>query len=60
MVNGEAEKSCNYSTAGAAVGKAITSIKGLSPDGSHSQQKAWIAGQAPQCGYYCPSGIGDS
>ena len=34
MVNGVAEKSCDY-TVGAAAGKAITTIEGLSPDGSH-------------------------
>jgi isoquinoline 1-oxidoreductase alpha subunit len=55
MVNGVAEKSCDY-TVGAAAGKAITTIEGLSPDGSHPLQKAWIAEQAPQCGY-CQSGM---
>jgi len=36
-------------------GKSITTIEGLSPDGSHPLQKAWIAEQVPQCGY-CQSG----
>ena len=36
-------------------GKAVTTIEGLSPDGSHPLQKAWIAEQVPQCGY-CQSG----
>src|SRR5258707_4090158 len=36
-------------------GAAITTIEGLSPDGSHPLQKAWIAEQVPQCGY-CQSG----
>ena len=49
-VNGVAEKSCDY-TVGAAAGKAITTIEGLSPDGTHPLQRAWIAEQAPQCGY---------
>ncbi|MDH3446011.1 MAG: 2Fe-2S iron-sulfur cluster-binding protein, partial [Deltaproteobacteria bacterium] len=33
----------------------ITTIEGLSPDGSHALQKAWIAEEVPQCGY-CQSG----
>ena len=36
-------------------GHAVTTIEGLSKDGSHPLQKAWIAEQAPQCGY-CQSG----
>jgi len=35
--------------------KRITTIEGLSPNGSHPLQKAWIAEQVPQCGY-CQSG----
>jgi isoquinoline 1-oxidoreductase subunit alpha len=35
--------------------RSITTIEGLSPDGSHPLQKAWIAEQVPQCGY-CQSG----
>ncbi len=33
----------------------ITTIEGLSPDGSHPVQRAWIAEDVPQCGY-CQSG----
>jgi isoquinoline 1-oxidoreductase alpha subunit len=36
-------------------GRSITTIEGLSPDGQHALQKAWIAEQVPQCGY-CQSG----
>ena len=54
MINGQAEKSCDF-TAGEAAGKTITTIEGLSPDGTHPLQKAWIAEQVPQCGY-CQSG----
>ena len=36
-------------------GMSVTTIEGLSPDGSHPLQKAWIAEQVPQCGY-CQSG----
>jgi isoquinoline 1-oxidoreductase subunit alpha len=36
-------------------GRSVTTIEGLSPDGQHALQKAWIAEQVPQCGY-CQSG----
>jgi isoquinoline 1-oxidoreductase alpha subunit len=36
-------------------GKSVTTIEGLSPDGSHPLQRAWLAEQVPQCGY-CQSG----
>jgi isoquinoline 1-oxidoreductase subunit alpha len=36
-------------------GKKITTIEGLSPNGNHPLQKAWIAEEVPQCGY-CQSG----
>jgi aerobic-type carbon monoxide dehydrogenase small subunit (CoxS/CutS family) len=40
----------------AAIGtRPITTIEGLSPDGSHPVQRAWIAEEVPQCGY-CQSG----
>jgi aerobic-type carbon monoxide dehydrogenase small subunit (CoxS/CutS family) len=37
-------------------GKEITTIEGLSRDGSHPVQKAWVQLQVPQCGY-CQSGM---
>jgi isoquinoline 1-oxidoreductase alpha subunit len=36
-------------------GKKVTTIEGLSDDGSHPVQQAWILAQVPQCGY-CQSG----
>src|SRR5688572_27256799 len=36
-------------------GKKVTTIEGLSPNGTHPLQKAWIAEQVLQCGY-CQSG----
>jgi isoquinoline 1-oxidoreductase subunit alpha len=36
-------------------GASVTTIEGLSADSSHPLQKAWVAEQAPQCGY-CQSG----
>ena len=35
----------------AAAGKHVTTIEGLSRDGSHPVQKAWVAHEVPQCGY---------
>ena len=53
-IDGKAQKSCQFPVS-AVAGKAITTIEGLSPDGNHPVQKAWIAEQVPQCGY-CQSG----
>jgi aerobic-type carbon monoxide dehydrogenase small subunit (CoxS/CutS family) len=53
-VDGTAVRSCT-TTAGAAAGKKITTIEGLSPTSSHALQTAWVAEQVPQCGY-CQSG----
>jgi aerobic-type carbon monoxide dehydrogenase small subunit (CoxS/CutS family) len=53
-LNGQPVRSC--STPLSAVGeREVTTIEGLSPDGSHAVQKAWIAEDVPQCGY-CQSG----
>lgn len=38
-------------------GKNITTIEGLSKKDIHPLQKAWIAAQAPQCGYCQPGQI---
>src|SRR6266851_2790729 len=53
-VNGEAIRSCQ-TMVGDVAGKKITTIEGLSANGDHPLQKAWIAEQVPQCGY-CQSG----
>ena len=53
-LDGVPVRSC--STPLSAVGtKKVTTIEGLSPDGSHPVQQAWIELQVPQCGY-CQSG----
>ncbi|MEO1080081.1 MAG: (2Fe-2S)-binding protein [Pseudomonadota bacterium] len=39
----------------AVAGRSITTIEGLSDQGDHPLQKAWIEEQVPQCGY-CQSG----
>ena len=52
-VDGEPVRSC-VTRAGAVKG-AITTIEGLSTDLKHPVQQAWLAEDAPQCGY-CQSG----
>ena len=53
-VNGAATRSC-VTPIKSLAGKAVTTIEGLSADGSHPVQKAWKANDVPQCGY-CQSG----
>lgn len=54
LLDNEATRTCM--TPVSAVGRrAITTIEGLSADGSHPVQRAWIAEEVPQCGY-CQSG----
>jgi isoquinoline 1-oxidoreductase subunit alpha len=53
-INGEAARSCQTAIS-AVAGKKVTTIEGLSADGSHPVQLAWIAEDVPQCGY-CQSG----
>jgi isoquinoline 1-oxidoreductase alpha subunit len=53
-LNGVPLRSCQLpvSTVG---GMAITTIEGLSPDGTHPLQQAWCERDVPQCGY-CQAG----
>src|ERR1700724_3395862 len=53
-IDGQAVRSCAMPIS-LVEGKTVTTIEGLSPDGGHPLQKAWIAEQVPQCGY-CQSG----
>lgn len=53
-LEGEAVRSC-ITPVSAVEGKRITTIEGLSADGSHPVQQAWMAESVPQCGY-CQSG----
>jgi isoquinoline 1-oxidoreductase alpha subunit len=54
LVDGRAVKSCML-PAVRMQGREITTIEGLSPDGSHPVQKAWNQEDVPQCGY-CQGG----
>src|SRR5208337_3783236 len=53
-IDGEATRSCVTDVSNVA-GKKITTIEGLSPDGSHPLQVAWQEIDVPQCGY-CQAG----
>jgi len=53
-IDGKAMRSCQIAVS-KVVGKRVTTIEGLAPNGSHALQKAFIAEQVPQCGY-CQSG----
>ena len=55
-VNGEAQRSCVLPLSAVAETDKIVTIEGLSPDGSHPVQKAWLELDVPQCGY-CQSGM---
>jgi len=53
-VDGQPARAC-VTPAALVEGRAVTTIEGLSADGTHPLQKAWVAEQVPQCGY-CQSG----
>jgi len=53
-LRGNAVRSCQTPVS-AAAGAAITTIEGLSPDGSHPLQRVWEELDVPQCGY-CQAG----
>jgi isoquinoline 1-oxidoreductase subunit alpha len=52
--DGEAIRSCSTPMRDTA-GKSVTTIEGLSADGNHPLQKAWMQANVPQCGY-CQTG----
>jgi len=53
-IDGQAVRSC-VTPVSSLAGKSVTTIEGLSADGSHPVQIAWTEGDVPQCGY-CQSG----
>jgi isoquinoline 1-oxidoreductase subunit alpha len=54
-IDGAATRSCT-TRIGAVAGRNITTIEGLSLDGQHPLQLAWIEEQVAQCGY-CQAGM---
>lgn len=55
-LDGEAVRSCLVPVSDVA-DRNITTIEGLSPDGGHPLQEAWIAENVVQCGYCQPGQI---
>lgn len=54
--DGRAVRSCQVTLA-AAAGKSYTTIEGLSPDGQHACQRAWVDEDVAQCGFCQPGMI---
>ena len=53
-LDGDAVRSC-VTPVQRAAGREVTTIEGLSPDGSHPLQRAWCDFAVPQCGF-CQAG----
>ena len=53
-VDGKAVRSCTMAVS-SLDGKSVTTIEGLSRNGTHAVQRAWEAEDVPQCGY-CQAG----
>ena len=56
-VNGKAVRSCTLPVGSLKPSQKITTIEGLSEDGSHPVQQAWNDLDVPQCGYCQPGQI---
>jgi aerobic-type carbon monoxide dehydrogenase small subunit (CoxS/CutS family) len=56
LLDGEPARSCVTSVEDSA-GRSIVTIEGLSPDGTHPLQKAWLEEHVTQCGYCQPGQI---
>ena len=55
-IDGVPTRSCARPVSSVGAAEKITTIEGLSPDGQHPLQKAWIKLDVPQCGF-CQSGM---
>ena len=55
-IDGELSRSCVRPVSTVGESAKIVTIEGLSKDGSHPVQKAWLALDVPQCGF-CQSGM---
>lgn len=56
-IDGLATRSCITPVASIKASQAITTIEGLSPEGNHPLQQAWLELDVPQCGYCQPGMI---
>ena len=50
-VNGKLQRSCQLTVKDIKASDKITTIEGLSPNGNHPVQKAWLALEVAQCGF---------
>lgn len=55
-IDGEPTRSCVRPVSSVNAEQKVVTIEGLSRDGSHPVQKAWVALDVPQCGF-CQSGM---
>ena len=55
-IDGVPTRSCVRPVSTVGPNEKVVTIDGLSPDGSHPVQKAWVALDVPQCGY-CQCGM---
>lgn len=55
-IDGVPTRSCVRPVSTVGPNEKVVTIEGLSPDGSHPVQKAWVALDVPQCGY-CQCGM---
>jgi isoquinoline 1-oxidoreductase alpha subunit len=55
-IDGQAVRSCSVTVGSITPDQKIVTIEGLSADGSHPVQKAWVEHDVPQCGY-CQTGM---
>ena len=55
-IDGVATRSCVRPVSSVTSGDKVVTIEGLSPDGQHPLQKAWVKLDVPQCGF-CQSGM---
>ena len=56
-IDGQAIRSCVFPVSAVSESQKITTIEGLSEDGSHPVQQAWAELDTPQCGYCQPGMI---
>jgi isoquinoline 1-oxidoreductase alpha subunit len=55
-IDGAPVRSCVVPVTSLKAGAKVVTIEGLSPDGAHPVQRAWVALDVPQCGF-CQSGM---
>ncbi len=56
LIDGVATRTCVRPVSTVEAGAKVVTVEGLSLDGSHAVQKAWVALDVPQCGF-CQSGM---